>query len=268
MNPTSLKIKESLMERLRCLERIQRNKERAMKRAPEGKLRINNRKSGPQYYYRRTQKDKIGVYLPRKDIILAKRLGQKDYDERILRAVNKEILAIRKCLSMYPDASAEEIYESLSVQRRSLVNPIELTDEGFAEYWSREAYERKTVPDPEEGFSTDHGEIVRSKSEWIIANLLERYKVPYRYESKLLLEGFGTVFPDFNILNVRERRSKYWEHEGMMDDPEYAESAIRKERAYIRNGYMPGDNLILTSETRKQPLNPDIVKEFIERYCL
>ena len=53
-----------------------------------------------------------------------------------------------------------------------------------------------------------------------------------------------------------------------MDNPDYAEYAIRRERAYIRNGFYPGDDLILTSETRTQPLNPDLVKKMIEKYCL
>jgi hypothetical protein len=53
-----------------------------------------------------------------------------------------------------------------------------------------------------------------------------------------------------------------------MDDSDYVEKAIRRERAYIRNGYMPGDTLILTSETTSQPLDTIIIKSIIEKYCL
>ena len=60
----------------------------------------------------------------------------------------------------------------------------------------------------------------------------------------------------------------FWEHEGIMDNQDYMDYAIRKERAYIKDGYLPGDKLILTSETLNHPLDPDIVKLMIEKYCL
>ncbi len=31
-----------------------------------------------------------------------------------------------------------------------------------------------------------------------------------------------------------------------MDDPKYAEKAVRKINSYIANGYFPGDNLIVS----------------------
>lgn len=261
-------IRTILTERLHKLEKLKRSKEAALKRAPEGKLRINNTKSGPQYYYRKHGNEKTGIYLPKKEIVLVRRLGQKDYDQRTLKSIQDEIDAIKKCLRKYPCPAAEEVFYIMSEQRKNLINPLEMTDEMFVEEWFSKEFDRKDPPDPDSGFSTVHGEIVRSKSEWIIASLLEDYKVPYRYECSLYLEGMGIVHPDFSVLNVRLREVRYWEHEGMMDNPEYAEYAIRKERAYIRNGYYPGENLILTSETRAQPLNPDLVKKMIEKYCL
>lgn len=261
-------IRNNMLERLEKLQKLQQSIEKELKRAPEGKLRISNKKSGPQYYCRYEKKDKTGKYIPRKDTAAAQKLAQKDYNLSTLKTVKAEIQAVKRFLSAYPDVAAEEIYMHMTEQRKELINPLELTDEVFAERWLNEEFEHKVAVDSDLGFSTDHGEIVRSKSEWIIANLLEKYGVPYRYECKLLLMGYGTIHPDFTVLNVRERRVKYWEHEGMMDDLEYAEKAIRRDRAYIRNGYMPGDTLILTSETSKQPLNTDIVKCMIEKFCI
>ncbi len=257
-----------MLNRLRQLQEHRKKTERGIKRAPEGKLRISNKKSGPQYYCRKDKKDKTGIYIPKGDIIVAKKLAQKDYDLLTLKALKSEIMAIEKFLKAYPEAAAEEVYLHMTGQRKELINPLDLTDEMYAERWLNEEFERKNPIDPDKGFTTDHGEIVRSKSEWIIANLLAKYGVPYRYECKMLLVGFGTVHPDFIVLNVRERKVKYWEHEGRMDDSDYVEKAIRRERAYIRNGYMPGDTLILTSETTSQPLDTIIIKSIIEKYCL
>jgi hypothetical protein len=52
----------------------------------------------------------------------------------------------------------------------------------------------------------------------------------------------------------------------MMDDPAYAEKAIKKIETYEKNGIYTGKKLILTYETRKIPLNPKIVKELLETY--
>ena len=78
-------------------------------------------------------------------------------------------------------------------------------------------------------------ERVRSKSEVIIADTLARHGVPYRYEYPLKLKSgrdgaFRTIHPDFLCLNVRTRAEFYWEHFGLMDDPDYLERTL----AFIR----------------------------------
>ena len=67
---------------------------------------------------------------------------------------------------------------------------------------------------------------------------------------------------------MERRKEILWEHLGMMDDPAYAECAVRKIQSYMINGIYPGEDLILTAETRQQPLNIKIVQEVINRYCI
>lgn len=52
----------------------------------------------------------------------------------------------------------------------------------------------------------------------------------------------------------------------MMDNPEYARAAIRKIESYEKNGIYPGENLILTFETRQNVLDFKIIEEMIDRY--
>lgn len=92
--------------------------------------------------------------------------------------------------------------------------------------------------------------------------------VPYRYEFPIHLNGIGKVYPDFTVLNKRERKEMHWEHLGMMDDPDYAEKAVRKIEMYQNNGFFPGDKLILTYETKMNPINPQTVMLIIQRYLL
>ena len=115
-------------------------------------------------------------------------------------------------------------------------------------------------------YYTDKGERVRSKSEILIANALNRNHIPYRYECPLYLAGYGTIHPDFTVLNVRLRKEMYWEHLGMMDEPEYIEDALNRISLYEKNHYFPGDRLILTHETLRHPLNSKNIENMIFQY--
>ncbi len=74
------------------------------------------------------------------------------------------------------------------------------------------------------------------------------------------------MYPDFTIISRRTGKILYWEHDGRMDDPKYAEKAVRKINSYIRNGIIPGEKLILTFETEKIALSDDTIYRIIECY--
>lgn len=111
-------------------------------------------------------------------------------------------------------------------------------------------------------------ERVRSKSEILIANALTKHNIPYRYEAPIYLNGYGTVYPDFTILNIRLRKELFWEHLGMMDDASYVEKALEKIDTYQKNNIFPGEKLILTHESAYRPLNTRIIDRMIECYCI
>ena len=112
------------------------------------------------------------------------------------------------------------------------------------------------------------GERVRSKSEVIIANTLYEYGVDYLFECELTLPGVGRVNPDFFVLDIKTRRTIVWEHLGKMDDPSYAERALRKINGYLRKGYIIGETLLLTFESGSQPINTAIIEKMVKYYFL
>ena len=67
---------------------------------------------------------------------------------------------------------------------------------------------------------TARGEMVRSKSEVIIANALAAKGIDYAYERPLLIEGV-TKYPDFTIEDMESGQTIYWEHCGMLHVPTY-----------------------------------------------
>lgn len=261
-------IKEILQERETQLQQLKKEKEKALSKAPEGSLRLCQHGDKIQYYHRNNPKDFNGAYIKEKDIELAKRLAQKDYDKKVLSCAKKELGAINKFFLNYPEKNVEQIYENMHEGRKRIIEPIIDTEEKFVQKWQEEIYQGKAFSEDMPELYTMKGEKVRSKSELIIADILSKEGVPYRYEYPLYLKGFGKIYPDFTVLNVKKRKELFWEHFGMMDEPEYVETAIRKIITYEQNGIYPGDKLILTYETRKNPINQKVVKGMIEHFLI
>ena len=259
-------VKNLLKVREKELLQLKKEKKKALQNAPEGTLRICTRGNKVQYYHRTVPKDFNGVYIREKDYKLAQKLAQKDYDAKILKAVEKELHAIQKYNAYYPDKCAEQLYENLHKERQKLIFPVCESEDAFVQQWESIEYEGKVFYGDAAEFYTAKNERVRSKSEVIIADALNREGVPYRYEFPIYLEDFGTVYPDFTVLHIRTRKEILWEHLGMMDEPDYAEKAIQKIATYEQNGFFPGENLILTYETRKNPLNQKILVNLIRHY--
>lgn len=85
-------------------------------------------------------------------------------------------------------------------------------------------------------FRTRRGVAVRSKNELIIARILDDL-VPgnWEYEKELLSPDGRSARPDFTI-TAPGGRTVYWEHLGMLDDPEYAAKWERKRAWYTAYG--------------------------------
>lgn len=259
-------VKSALEARRKQLLQMKREKEAALEHVPKGALRICCHGNRTQYYYKEKPHDGNGTYLRRQDRDFACELAQKEYDQKVLRAVEKELGLVEKCLAGYPQMVAEKVYEKLHKERKKLVVPVREMDEQYVRTWEAVSYQGKGFGENVPEFYTAKKERVRSKSELIIADLLKKEGVPYRYECPIYLKGIGQVYPDFTVLNVRTRKEFYWEHLGMMDDAAYAERALQKMAMYEQNGIYPGEKLILTYETRKCPLSQKAVKNVIAHY--
>lgn len=109
---------------------------------------------------------------------------------------------------------------------------------------------------------TARGELVRSKSEVIIANALYHHELDYDYEP--VLELNGRIFrPDFKIVDGDTGEEWYWEHCGMMDDPDYVRRWENKKSYYEKYGVKEGINLIVTKEDSKSGLDSYEIEEII-----
>ena len=85
---------------------------------------------------------------------------------------------------------------------------------------------------------TARGEMVRSKSEVIIADHLANKGVEYAYEQPLTIDGV-TKYPDFTIEDIESGLKFYWEHCGMLHVPSYRRRWEEKLAWYRTHGILP-----------------------------
>jgi GTPase SAR1 family protein len=118
---------------------------------------------------------------------------------------------------------------------------------------------------------TLHDEMVRSKSELTIADRLYSNKIDYLYEQPLTLSG-RTRYPDFTIEDSESGQKYYWEHCGMLYDPQYRARWERKLQWYYENGILPwqkgiGPNgiLIVTEDSKEGGLSSKEIEDTIKQ---
>lgn len=259
-------IKNELEKRIKELESIIKKAEKDITMAEEGVIRICHR-SGKEMYYLR-QGEKVS-YIRKEDADRVKRIAQKNYARAVITKAQKELDSLKKMQAVYSPCKLDEVHTGFTDMRKALIAPYVLTDEEYREKWeNQKGSPRENTYEIKGDIYTNKGEHVRSKSEKIIADELYRFGIPYKYEQCLMMEHGEIIFPDFTVLNVKERKQFFWEHFGMMDDSSYVVTGIRKIESYERNSIWPGEKLIVTYETQEGGFNNRIVKSIIEKYLL
>ena len=261
-----------LQKRLAVLSEIHGILVQKSKNLPEGSLKVVKKPGGVQFYWRKTEADRQGTYIRKKNLTLMQKLAQKSYVIKLEKVLERHIKKISDFSNEYFENELGVLYESLNQSVRSLVEPVVISKTEFVNEWLAVEYQGKGFDGVESGFYTARGEQVRSKSEVLIADALFRAGVPYRYEFPVRLkmaDGFEKVFyPDFMCLNPNTGNEILWEHFGLMDDLEYSRNALEKIQLYAENGFVLGKNLIFTMESRAVPLNIKYVKKLIkENFC-
>ena len=277
------KTKDSVSDCIALLEKLIRKTQQSLKAAPDGFLKIDHVKNGTYYGIRSEDERRIFQYTT--DMKTVRLLAQKHYDQKALRLLEKKLNAANKIAAAlndhftadmdepaadrfslpFPYEAFDELYDSLSPDRQALIIPVVPTTAQYVEEWLSRPYEGKEFRiGDNSAFYTKKKERVRSKSELLIANALYDADIPYKYECPLYL-GSRTLYPDFTILQVRTRREIYFEHCGMMDDPDYLNQFLWKIDFYRDHEIRVGENLILTMESADRPLDSRTIDRIIEQ---
>jgi hypothetical protein len=118
---------------------------------------------------------------------------------------------------------------------------------------------------------TERGDLVRSKSELVIADKLFMRGIDYSYEQPLVLVNGRIRHPDFTITDHARGVTFYWEHLGLLDDPGYRARWEKKRAEYLAAQILPwqdgGGKEGTLIETRDDPgggLNAETIARVID----
>ncbi len=104
-------------------------------------------------------------------------------------------------------------------------------------------------------YTTQKGDLVRSKSEVIISNMLYTSNIDYEYEKELVIND-KSILPDFTISH--NNQTLYWEHLGLIGIESYDNNWLKKKELYDK---YYSDQLVITYES---PLLTDAVSDKID----
>ena len=175
------------------------------------------------------------VEIVYEDLINEKISLKKKLDKIILIDVKEPTLSEEKLVEILKDIEEKKQYRNsqfelfVSLVEKNLTSR-ELQQE-IANYFDVDKHQRDRI------YATTKGDLVRSKSEVIIANLLYQYHIQYEYEQKIVGRDGEVIEPDFTIY-LANGEKMYWEHLGMIGFEEYDQNWIRKLKVYEKYGWI------------------------------
>lgn len=262
-------ITQELERELSRLRKIKSAVEKDINAAPQGALRISHSSKGIQYYHRKKPSDKNGTYIKAAEIDIARSLAQKEHAQSLIKAITPTVRHLSDIKEECEKLEQLLNRQKYSPERLELLKPYQLSDKEYVEQWLATPFESNPTFPEHKQFKTSKGEMVRSKSENIIAEHLIKLGIPYKYEAPLFYSGNRCIYPDFTILNVRKRQIIYLEHFGMMDSDEYRKNEFfDKLRKYRLAGLVLGDNLIATFEDKDNQIDLSMLDMLLKRCCM
>lgn len=239
--------------------------------APQGCLKIQHKGKNPYFYHQYMNegtKKWDRKYIQKANWSLARELAQKHYYAAVKPILEKNVKELKRFIKQYHPEAIENIYEDLGDERKKLTDLLRDNKEVRIRKWNEEVFEPNVSYPENLRYETEQGDMVRSKSEVIIANILYqcREDILYKYEHPLKVIAGGKpiiIYPDFTILNVHTGKVTYWEHFGRMDDPNYADDFVRKANTYVNNNMFSGKDVIFTYESMEHPLEVSVIKKLV-----
>ena len=207
----------------------------------------------------------VRKYIKKKDMDLVKDLARNAYYKKLKALLAARLPMLERLNKSYREDEIDSLYDDLPPMRQALFEPISMTRKGYLSQWLEQQYSGNPMTKSSAEIVTNRGEIVRSKSEKILADMFDAANVPYKYECPLQIRNGYVIYPDFTFLDPVTLEEIYWEHFGLMDDEEYSNRALEKIKTYEAAGLYMGERLLVSFESVQVFLNLDTVRRIIDR---
>lgn len=238
---------------------------------PAGRL-TTKRVKGRVYYYRVEKKSRKATYLPKENMKLILQLKQKRWLEESIKVLKENLHVQSQVLKKYNNYDGKSIQNRLSKSYSdAMLEEYEKRHVTDLEAWSQESYRRNPYHEEHLRYETSFGLRVRSKSELLIAELLYKYGIPFRYDAAVRVCGWDgiwkTYYADF-IIMLPTGEQILWEHMGLWGKEDYRKHAVGKLTDYFHHGYFMPNNLIITMDGPEGELDVTAMKRIIEGQLL
>ena len=211
-------------------------------------------------YYQVVDKKEIGIT---KDVKLIRQLARKKYIFARKKELENNIKMFSNPKNTLIERAPKTIIDSLSRTYQAV--PFEFFFHSQVSDWVAAPFKQNPYLPEQRKYLSNGGVKLRSKSEVLIANQLEAYNIPFRYDAEQKLRG-RTIYPDFIIRNPFTGDFIIWEHFGALHKEDYEQKMNQKMRDYLKLGYTPLVNIIYTFEADVE--SPKRIKQLIEDVIL
>ena len=235
-------------------------------------LRKDIRKNGRAYYRAKRQGSKKYKYVGTESSIAVQYIKEVHFLNKSIELIKANMKLIEDLLNNYIEPDYESINSILpSAYRGAPVLDNSLYLKKAAQWKKEKESYKKTFPPnhPEKNTKrTLDGTMVKTKSEMIISNMLYQYSLVNVYELPIALDYGPPLYPDFTILSPSDMQTEIIiEHIGRLDKRDYRDDFAWKLFRYMRKGYMPGSNLILTFDDLDGNLDSIPIMQVITDLC-
>lgn len=228
---------------------------------PKSTLRIK-KTNGYMCAYEAKGKQEKGIGSDRRRL---KKLARKLYLEREIMLTEKYCRVLKKALNECYKATKniKERQFNMTIQRTAAFLHFEQIAFSEADLKWKKTGVRNNYMSQDLEYISLKDELLRSKSELMIANRLDYYGVLYKCEPRIYTENH-IYYPDF-LIKLKDGRIIMWEHFGREDLEEYRKKSEEKIKEYRGIGFTRNVNLICTYEenTKSEKIIDDIIKRYL-----
>ena len=160
-------------ERLEKLKGMRRQCVANLKGLPEGKVYVKKKRKTNQFYKITPDGDRNGKYIKAGERDVAESLVKREYNEKCLNEIEKEIRALEKMLKTCNSENLENVISKLAPVKQTMVMPLVLPREDFIKHWEEEKGQKVKVTQSHGGSGSQARSVVEGSNGDVVTLALE-----------------------------------------------------------------------------------------------